>query len=172
MGKRKWIVTIGFIIVIAILSVTVFWQKHQSLQNKLGGNVYQVEAVDPNKDLGVGKSLYYVFKDDGRVYESFSKKEALKADTNLKYFKQKVAAKNKIVDMSYRVTNNHQFEIVYRAKRIDTMLRFINIKAGKSNKLYGKAYLVLMDKSDRKFSDKINHQSAKSATKVKLLLVK
>lgn len=33
MGKREWIVTIGFIIVIAILSVIVFWQKRQSAKS-------------------------------------------------------------------------------------------------------------------------------------------
>ena len=177
MGKSKRIVTIGFIIAIAILSVTVFWQKHQSLQNKLSGNVYQIESVNHNNDSHVSKMAYYVFKDDGRVYGSFSKKDALKANTDLKYFKQQVAAENKIVAMSYHVINNHQFEIVYRDNfyrdnRMGMMIRFINIKAGKSNNLYGKAYLVSTDKSNRKFSDKINRQSVKSAIKVKLLLVK
>lgn len=177
MGKNKRIVTIGFTIVIAVLSVIVFWQKHQSLQNKLSGNVYQVEAVNSNNDSHVSKTAYYVFKDDGRIYGSFSKKDALKANTDSKYFKQQVAAENKIVAMSYHVTNNHQFEIVYhdnfyRDNRMGMMIRFINIKAGKRNNLYGKAYLTSTDKSNRKFSDKINRQSAKSAINVKLLSVK
>ena len=177
MGKNKRIVTIGFIIAIAVLSVIVFWQKHQSLQNKLSGNVYQIEAVNSNNDSHFSETAYYVFKDNGRVYGSFSKKDALKANTDSKYFKQQVAAENKIVAMSYRVTNNHQFEIVYRDNfhrdnRMGMMIRFINIKAGKNNNLYGKAYVMSTDKSNRKLSDKINHQSAKSATKIKLLLVK
>ena len=170
MGKRKWIVMIGFITMIVTLSVIAFWQRHRSLQNKLSDNVYQVEFVDSNNDLHASRGLYYVFKNDGQVYETFSKKDALKADNNLKYFKQQVAAENKTADISYRVIDNHQFEIVYRDKRMDTIIRFTNIKTGMNNNLCGKAYLALNDKSDLKFSDKINRQSANSAIKVTLRL--